>query len=111
MGQNLVYDVIQPRYVREMIEWFKQNKIAAQYKFKILRFLPPANNFETAKARQNMPNDIDVRKTNTCDISDFVEAGFVPYEKAVHEVNTYEVLKDNMLMNMLYQAAKYSKQK
>lgn len=111
MGQNLVYDVIQPRYVREMIDWFKKNKIASQYNFKILRFLPPANNFEVAKQRQNMPNDINVRKTNTCDVADFIQAGFVPYEKSVHEVNTYTVLQDTKLMHLINQAAKSSKQR
>lgn len=111
MGQNLVYDVIQPRYVREMIEWFKQNKIAAQYKFKILRFLPPVNNFEIAKKRQNMPNDLDVRKANTCDVSDFIQSGFEPYDKAVREVNTYTILQDMFLMKQIKQSAKFLKQK
>ena len=105
----MVYDVIQPRYAREMIEWFKRNRLASKYKFLPLRFLPPANNFETAKQRQNMPNDMEVRKTNTCDIQDFIDAGFIPYEKAVREVNTYTVLQDKQLMHLIKQAEKYAR--
>ncbi len=70
-GANFTYDVIQPRYVRQMMNWFDKNDKLHEYDFRILWFVPPLNNFEIAKQRQNMPNDIDVRKTNTCDRNDF----------------------------------------
>ena len=73
-GANFTYDVIQPKYVRQMIEWFFKNDIQHKYDFRILWFMPPMNNFEIAKNRQNMPNDLDVRKANTCDYKDFQNA-------------------------------------
>ncbi|MDR1360708.1 MAG: hypothetical protein LBJ18_00130 [Rickettsiales bacterium] len=75
-GENLVYDVIQPRYVRQMIDWFRAQK--SNYNFKVAYFLPPENNFEIAGARANMQNDMDVRKNNTCDPIDFLRAGVHP---------------------------------
>ena len=73
-GANFTYDVIQPKYVRQMINWFNKNDKKKQYDFRVLWFMPPLNNFEIAKKRQNMPNDLDVRKTNTCDLQDFKDA-------------------------------------
>lgn len=75
IGRNLVYDVIQPKYVRQMIDWFKANGLDSQYNFKIAYFLAPENNFSTAARRANMPNDSDVRRTNTCTPDDFLQAG------------------------------------
>ncbi|MBQ8368180.1 MAG: hypothetical protein IJX43_03955 [Alphaproteobacteria bacterium] len=75
LGKNLIYDVIEPRYVRQMLDWFRQNKLAAQYNFRVAYFLSPEQNLETARARANMPNDADVRRTNTCDPIDFLRAG------------------------------------
>ena len=75
LGQNLVYDVIQPRYVREMIDWFRAHNLGDKYNFRIAYFIAPENNFETAAARANMPGDMTVRRTNTCDPVDFVQAG------------------------------------
>ena len=75
LGKNLIYDVIEPRYVRQMLDWFHQNKLAAQYNFRVAYFLSPEQNLETARARANMPNDADVRRTNTCDPIDFLRAG------------------------------------
>ena len=73
-GANFTYDVIQPKYVRQMINWFNKNDKNNQYDFRVLWFLPPLDNFETAQKRQNMPNDLEVRKANTCDLQDFKDA-------------------------------------
>ena len=78
IGANFTYDVIQPRYVRQMIDWFNKHKLDAAYNFRILWFIPPINNLEIAQNRQNMPNDLDVRKTNTCTIDDFDNANIGP---------------------------------
>ena len=78
LGKNLIYDVIQPRYVRQMIDWFNKNNLSKHYNFRIAYFLPPENNLVTAAARANMPNDTDVRRTNTCDPIDFLNAGLDP---------------------------------
>ncbi len=75
LGENLVYDVIEPRYVREMIDWFRARGLDRRYNFRVAFFIAPQNNFETAAARANMPGDLDVRRTNTCDPVDFVRAG------------------------------------
>lgn len=75
LGQNLIYDVIEPRYTRQLIDWFEKNNLSKYYNFKIAYFLPPENNFETARARANMPNDMAVRTTNTCSPEDFLNAG------------------------------------
>lgn len=75
LGKNLIYDVIEPRYVRQMLDWFHQNKLATHYNFRVAYFLSPEQNLETARARANMPNDADVRRTNTCDPIDFLRAG------------------------------------
>ena len=78
LGQNLIYDVIQPRYARELIDWFCKNGLHRDYNFRVAYFLAPENNFETARKRANMPNDLDVRRTNTCDPIDFLRAGIDP---------------------------------
>ncbi len=74
MGANFTYDVIQPCYVRQMIDWFRTHKLDKEYDFRILWFMPPIDNFEIARKRQNMPNDLEVRKANTCDLQDFRSA-------------------------------------
>lgn len=78
MGANFTYDVIQPRYVRQMIDWFNEHGLDEKYDYRILWFQPPTNNFEIAKKRQNMPNDLDVRKANTCNFQDFKNANLYP---------------------------------
>ncbi len=75
IGANFVYDVIQPKYVRQMIDWFRAHKLDNTYQFKTLYFLSPENNFQIAAKRANMPNDMAVRKNNTCDPIDFLRAG------------------------------------
>ena len=78
MGANFTYDVIQPRYVRQMIDWFNIHKLDKQYDFRILWFQPPQNSENIVKSRQNMPNDTEVRKANTCDLNDFKNANLLP---------------------------------
>ncbi len=75
LGRNFVYDVIQPKYARQMIDWFCRNKLTNAYRFKTLYFLSPENNFQIAAERANMPNDMAVRKNNTCNPIDFLRAG------------------------------------
>ncbi len=75
LGKNLIYDVIEPQYTRQLIDWFNKNNLSRYYNFKIAYFLPPENNLETAQNRANMPNDIIVRQTNTCMPIDFLRAG------------------------------------
>ncbi len=72
---NLVYDVIEPRYARQLIDWFGAHGLDKKYMFKTLYFLPPENNFDIARARANMPNDVTVRQNNTCNPIDFLHAG------------------------------------
>lgn len=78
LGRNLAYDVIEPKYVRQMIDWFNLHKLDRQYAFKIAWFIPPQNNFEIAANRATMPNDAVVRRANTCSIDDFLNANLRP---------------------------------
>lgn len=78
LGQNFTYDVIQPQYVRQMIDWFNMHGLDTSYTYKIAWFLPPKNNFDVAAARASMPNDMAVRRQNTCDAGDFLDAGIWP---------------------------------
>lgn len=74
MHQNLIYDVIQPKYARQMIDWFTQRGLHSEYSFKTLYFIPPENNFDIARERANMPDDNGVRTNNTCNPIDFLRA-------------------------------------
>ena len=78
LGANFTYDVIQPRYVRQMIDWFNANKLDKKYDFRILWFMPSKNSAKIVKSRQNMPNDEQVRKENTCNLQDFRAVRLVP---------------------------------
>lgn len=78
LGQNFTYDVIEPKYIRQMIDWFNMHGLDSSYGYKIAWFVPPKNNFEIASARATMPNDIEVRRANTCNIEDFLEVGLRP---------------------------------
>lgn len=78
LGKNMVYDVIQPRYTKQLIDWFKHNNLQKYYNFRIAYFLPPQNNIQTVAERANMPDDINIRRTNTCDPIDFLHAGIKP---------------------------------
>lgn len=77
-GKNFIYDVIEPKYIREMINWFNKYKFNNYYDFKIAYFLPPSNNFDIAESRANMKNDLTVRRKNTCDPIDFLRANLHP---------------------------------
>ncbi len=71
IGQNFTYDVIEPKYVRQMIDWFHLKRLDNNYDFKIAWFKPITNAKTIVKNRQNMPDDIRVRQTNTCNMADF----------------------------------------
>lgn len=75
LGKNLIYDVIEPRYTRQMIDWFRAHNLSRYYNFKIAYFLPPSDNVQIIKTRANMPDDTIVRQKNTCTPVDFVKAG------------------------------------
>ncbi len=75
VGQNLTYDVIQPKYARELIDWFCNKKLNYVYDFKVAWFLPPAHHMDIVSERANMENDIAVRKNNTCTAYDLLDAG------------------------------------
>ena len=98
-GQFFTYDVIQPKYVRQMIDWFNKNDTYNEYDTRVAWFVPMINNFEIAKQRQNMPNDIEVRKTNTCNRQDFENAGV----KIDHIVisNQYQYAIDDRLSELI----------
>lgn len=78
MGANFTYDVIQPRYVRQMIDWFIKKGLGKQYDFKTIWFLPLPDVQNIVKNRQNMPDDSKVRKENTCTLKDFENTNLVP---------------------------------
>ena len=78
LGRNFTYDVIEPQYVRQMIDWFNMHGLDTSYTYKIAWFLPPKNNFEIVENRATMPNDTAVRRTNTCTIEDFLDCNLRP---------------------------------
>ena len=78
LGKNFTYDVIEPKYVRQMIDWFKKKNLVKYYNFKILWFQPVTNSNAIIESRQNMPNDKKVRKENTCTIEDFENVHLKP---------------------------------
>jgi hypothetical protein len=77
IGENLVYDVIEPKYVRQMIDWFV-GQYGRLYDFKIAYFLSYGQGMDVADKRKNMPNDMKVRAANRCDPVDFLHAGLHP---------------------------------
>ncbi|MBO7509172.1 MAG: hypothetical protein J6T57_02765 [Alphaproteobacteria bacterium] len=78
LGKNFVYAVIEPKYVCQMINWFRLHGLDTSYIFKIAWFIPPKNNMDTVNARANMPNDATVRRMNTCDAGDFLDVDLRP---------------------------------
>ncbi|MBD5391465.1 hypothetical protein HDR66_01515 [bacterium] len=74
MATNMVYDVIQPKYVAQLRDWFMRHGLGNEYLFKVLYFIPPENNFDIAQGRANMPGDMQVRHANTCEPIDFLRA-------------------------------------
>lgn len=107
LGQNFTYDVIQPKYVRQMIDWFAKNNLDKQYDFRILWFIPTINNIDVVKQRQNMPNDLEVRKVNTCNLQDFDNANLEPDHVIVS--NQYQFAIDKRLRGFLNKFNKRSK--
>ncbi len=72
-NQNLVYDVIQPRYILQMINWCR--KSGFDFDFKILYFIQPNSGFDIAKSRVGMKDDLLVRHKNTSNYNDFNKIG------------------------------------
>lgn len=104
LGCNFAYDVIQPRYIREMIDWFHKTeikglKLSDIYDFRILWFQPPQNSSEIVQKRQNMPNDVDVRRKNTCNLDDFKAVGLEPDHRVI--CNPAQVYIDSKLRAFL----------
>ena len=61
LGKNFTYDVIEPKYVRQMIDWFKKKNLVKYYNFKILWFQPVTNSNAIIESRQNMPNSPQIK--------------------------------------------------
>lgn len=99
MNQNLIYDVIEPQYTRQMIDWFCAHNLDAHYDFKIAYFLPPENNMDTVRKRANMPGDATVRTNNTCAPADFARANLTPDytlspRSGIYDKNLIEFIKN-----------------
>lgn len=78
IGKCFTYDVIEPKYARQMIDWFQLKHLDTEYGFKIAWFLPPKNNMEIAAKRASMPDDALVRTMNTCNAGDFMDVNLRP---------------------------------
>lgn len=78
LGYNFTYDVIEPKYIRQMVDWFQKKGLVKYYDFKILWFQPFEHIENIVESRQNMPNDTKVRKQNTCETKDFEAAHLKP---------------------------------
>ena len=79
LGENLIYDVIQPRYTRELIDWFKKHHLDEMYEFRVAWFVTETvDNMVIAKQRAVMKNDTAVRTNNTCNKADFRAAKIKP---------------------------------
>ena len=76
--KNLVYDVIEPKYAQQLFQWFCRHGLDQEYIFKTLYFIPSQNSMKIAEKRANMPNDMEVRRVNTCEPIDFLRAGLHP---------------------------------
>ncbi len=75
LGHNLTYDVIQPKYAQQLKNWFLEHDLGKYYNIRTAFFEGPDTNLETAAKRANMPNDLDVRRANTCTPQDFADVG------------------------------------
>ena len=75
-GKNLVYDIIEPKYTRALIDWCRAN--GYDYDFKIIYFVQSDRDMSIAAGRAVMKDDVYVRTRNTCDPIDFVRAGLRP---------------------------------
>ena len=108
MGRNFTYDVIEPQYARQMIDWFKMHGLDATYTFKIAWFLPSAIDAETVAARVNMPNDLAVRHANTCEAADFLDCGLRPDYILRPRTGDYDPLL-NQYIGALYEYERLNK--
>lgn len=72
-GRHLVYDVIQPRYAKQLIDYVTKNY--PHYTIKVAWFVPPQQGEDVVARRENMPNDTVTRKKNTCTKQDIENAG------------------------------------
>ena len=110
LGYNFTYDVIQPRYVRQMIDWFRKRNLIKWYDFKILWFQPWQSVDDIVKTRQNMPDDLKVRQMNTCNIQDFAKAGLSPDHKVLNSPNKQNI-DDNLKKFIQMLVLDYNNQK
>ncbi len=79
LGQNLIYDVIEPRYTRELIDWFKKHHLDNMYDFRVAWFSTlKLDNMAIVRERACMQNDLAVRQKNTCSAADFRAVGIEP---------------------------------
>lgn len=99
IGANFTYDVIQPRYVRQMMDWFRTHKLDNKYDFRVLWFKKEIDTTEIILGRQNMPNDMAVRKANTCNMNDFKAVKLYPDHTVV--CNPQKLYMDDRLRMFL----------
>ena len=88
LGQNLIYDVIEPQYTRQLMDWFRRNDLTRYYNFRVAYFLPATISQNTVAGRANMPNDTHVRQMNTCNPVDFLHSG-VRVNYCLQPINGY----------------------
>ena len=110
LGHNFTYDVIQPCYVRQMIDWFRKRNLTTYYDFKILWFQPWQNVSDIVKKRQNMPNDLEVRQMNTCNIQDFTKAHLSPDFRVLNSPQEQDI-NDSLKQFICTLVSDYNKQK
>ena len=107
LGRNMVYDVIQPRYAAQLIDWFRNHEETANYDIKVAWFTPPKIRGNVVKERANMPNDKKVRDMNTCTEADIKAVGLtVDYKlcprEEIFDAELYMLLfklRNNMMFN------------
>ncbi|MBQ6027422.1 MAG: hypothetical protein IJL21_02625 [Alphaproteobacteria bacterium] len=112
IGENLIYDVIEPRYAQQMIDWINAQKFASDYNIKTAWFVPPVDD-DIIKKRANMPDDERVRTQNTCNIFDiFKSLGHKPDFILQPRCNNYDpdlvryigaLYSDYELMKLMHQ--------
>ena len=112
IGENLIYDVIEPRYAQQMIDWINAQKFASDYNIKTAWFVPPVDD-DIIKKRANMPDDERVRTQNTCNIFDiFKSLGHKPDFILQTRCNNYDpdlvryigaLYSDYELMKLMHQ--------
>ena len=104
LGYNFTYDVIQPKYVRQMIDWFRNKRLSYFYDFKVLFFQPNQNAQNIIENRQNMPNDALIRKMNTCTIKDFSAVHLSPDYQVINTKEKQRI--DTGLLNLIQELNK-----